>query len=192
MRRSRTLTREHIFEGRGPPRTNIARTLIDLSEELDEQSLDLAFFSALRRVRVLRPWLTTMLANISRKGHRNIGRLRALIASNDAALDSAFEVLLRRLFRRSQLPEPICQHPVYEGRRLIARLDFAWPDHPRPVAVLAHGLRWHGNTARWKYDLWQVSALSRLGWHVEQCVFDVLEQPDELIANLRSVLTRIL
>ncbi|MFT3842446.1 MAG: type IV toxin-antitoxin system AbiEi family antitoxin domain-containing protein [Myxococcaceae bacterium] len=188
VRRSRTLAPDHIYDAKGPPRTNVARTLIDLSEILGPDELELAFDSALRRVRVFRPWITTLLAGLPTRGHRNIKRLLELVRSDEPALESAFEVQLRQLMRRSGIPTPTCQYRVREQGRIIARLDFAWPQLTRPVALLAHGFRWHGKRKRWKYDLQQVSALNRLGWCVIQCTTEALADSSELLADLRAVL----
>ncbi len=190
VRRSRTLLPAHLSKRTGPPRTHLARTLLDLSEVLDAVSLELAFDSALRSQADLRHWLNRLLKPLSTRGHPGIANLRALLAEKSTAVDSALEVRLRRLLKTARLPAPRTGVDVVDGGMHVAKLDFAWPGNRPRVALMAHGARWHGNTRRWKRDLAQTSQLSALGWRVVQCSMEDVEQrPDELLRTLRRALS---
>ncbi len=189
VRRSRTLLPTHVTMRSGIPRTNLARTVLDLSEVLDADALELAFDSALRMQADLRSWLKRLLRPLPRRGHLGIGRLAALLDETGLAVDSALEVKLRRLLRQAKLPTPQAGVDVVEDGEHVARLDFAWPGNRPRVALMAHGARWHANTRRWKRDLTQASQLTGLGWRVVQCSADDVERrPEALVENLRRAL----
>ncbi len=189
VRRSRTLVPAHAAKRPGIPRTNLARTLLDLSEVLGPLELELAFDSALRQQADLRAWLNRLLRPLSARGHQGIGNLKELLSEPTPAADSALEVKLRRLLKAAKLPAPRTGVDVIDGGVHVAKLDFAWPDNRPRVALMAHGARWHGNTRRWQRDLQQVSQLAGLGWRVVQCSLEDLQQrPEELLLNLRRAL----
>jgi hypothetical protein len=189
VHRSRTLLPSHAAKRPGIPRTNLARTIIDLSEVLDAKAMDLAFDSALRQQPDLRSWVLRMLKNWPRRGHQGIAGLRALLAERDAALDSALEVKVRRLIRSAGLPTPRAGVDVVHDGHHIAKLDFAWPNNRPRVALMAHGAKFHGNTPRWIRDLEQASELSGLNWRVLQTTWDEVEhRPERLVITLRRAL----
>ncbi len=185
VHRSRTLDARHAAKRAGVPRTNLARTIIDLAEVLEPEAMELVFDSALRQAPDLRSWVQRVMKGWPRNGHAGLATLDALLAERGAALDSALEVKVRRLLRSAGLPSPTAGVEVVDGARFIARLDFAWPKNRPRVALLAHGAKFHGNTQRWRRDLEQVSALSGLNWRVVQTTAEeVACRPDQLVLNL--------
>jgi very-short-patch-repair endonuclease len=97
------------------------------------------------------------------------------------------EARLWKLLRRSRLPRPILQYEVRDGRRLVARVDFAWPD--RAVAVEADGYRFHGDVAAWGRDLRRRNELTGRGWRVVHVTWaDVTRRPDEVLAVIGRAL----
>ncbi len=64
---------------------------------------------------------------------------------------------------RAELPIPVGQYEVWDGRRFVARLDLAWPEWK--VAVEYDG--WdHTLEDRRGRDVERIDALRRLGWVV--------------------------
>ncbi len=189
VRRSRSLLPSHAAKRAGVPRTNLARTVIDLAEVLDPPGLELAFDAALRQQPDLRHWVQRLVRSMGASGRRGMGNLKPLLGERSVALDSALEVKVRRLIRAARLPAPRAGVDVVEGGLHVARLDFAWPENRPRVALMAHGARWHGNTRRWQRDLAQASQLAGLGWRVVQCsAADIDERPDEVVRNLKRAL----
>jgi hypothetical protein len=189
VHRSRTLHSSHAAKRAGLPRTNLARTIIDLSEVLEPKALELAFDSALRQQADLRIWVLRVLKGWPRRGHHGIATLRALLAERSAALDSALEVKVRRLIRSAGLPAPRAGVEVVDGGQHIAKLDFAWPTNTPRVALMAHGAKFHVNTSRWRRDLEQSSELSGLNWRVVQTTAEEIDRrPERLLLTLRRAL----
>ncbi len=186
---SRSLLDSHRYRGSGIPRTHLPRTLLDLSEVLGAEDLAQAVASAIRRSPYVLPWLRRMLDELSTRGHRHVNTLRDLISGEYRSVDSAFEVRLRRWMRGVGLPLPVTGYKVHDGKRIFAKLDFAWPDNYPRVALMAQSIRWHGNTTRWKIDMTQSTQLSALGWRVLQCsVDDIRHNADWLLRSLRRAL----
>jgi hypothetical protein len=77
---------------------------------------------------------------------RGSGSRRARAAAHlaDGLAASPPETRLRLLISRSGLPDPVAQFDVRDGRRVVARVDFAWPE--RRVALEYDGL-WHAEDA---------------------------------------------
>jgi hypothetical protein len=187
VRRSRSLRPDHIFKGDGIPRTNLARTLIDLADVLGPKPFGEAFDSALRNVSDLRQWVGRLLADMPR-GRRHPGRglLDRLVSSNERAVDSALEVKLRSLLREHGFASPITGYETADDNGYMVKLDFAWPLHKPRIALMAHGYGVHSKRPKWNRDLDQSSGLSVLGWIVIQCSYDdVVNHPDKLVARLR-------
>jgi very-short-patch-repair endonuclease len=61
-------------------------------------------------------------------------------------------------------PSPVAQYEVRDGTRLVARVDFAYPE--ARLAIEADGYRFHGTHRQWKKDLKRRTILAGLGWRV--------------------------
>jgi very-short-patch-repair endonuclease/predicted transcriptional regulator of viral defense system len=166
------------------PVTTPARTLIDLaavvSKEVVEEALDDALRRGLTSISRLR-W------RVTEAGRRpGVVVIRALI---DARMDasetpqSVLETRLMRLIKRARLPAPTCQHEVRERGRLLAVVDFAYPQCR--VAIEADGYRWHSGRARWERDLARRNRLTSQGWRVIHVTPNDLEHhPQEITRTI--------
>jgi very-short-patch-repair endonuclease len=80
----------------------------------------------------------------------------------------------------------VAQHRVRDDAgRVLARVDFAWPD--RRVAVEYEG-RWHGEPQQVARDRARLNRLTAAGWRVVFVTAEDLREPDRLIARLSAVL----
>jgi very-short-patch-repair endonuclease len=59
---------------------------------------------------------------------------------------------------------PIPQYGIRERGRLLARVDFAYPDIR--LAIEVDGYRWHSGRAGWEHDLERRNKLTAIGWRV--------------------------
>jgi hypothetical protein len=177
VHRSRTLTDAHLAKPQGIPRTTLLRTLIDLAEVLTEEDYEDAYDSAVRKDMELPGELKQMLARFPGYGHKGIATLKSLLDEGLRAVDSALEVKVRRLIRKSKLPAPVEGHQVFDGNIIIGKLDFAWPDNKPRVAVMAQGAKYHQKTKRWNTDNDQSGDLSSMGWRVLPCSMRHVNDP---------------
>jgi hypothetical protein len=133
---------------RGLPVMTMPRTVIDLASLLEEEPLDIALDSAIRRG-MWRGTFVDRFAEFSDSRRRGIGMLGRLIAERETEQGlpgSAFERRLLRLLRKQGLPMPVCQY-VFETQSVHARIDFAYPE--LGIALEADGYRWHdGRSSR--------------------------------------------
>ncbi|MFT3836075.1 MAG: type IV toxin-antitoxin system AbiEi family antitoxin domain-containing protein [Myxococcaceae bacterium] len=190
VRRSRTLVDKHIKNPGGVPRTNLARTLIDLAGVLDEEDLALAYDSACRQRDGFRLWLRDVLAKMPRKGVKGRAALMNLIDENATVVESALEVKFRRLAKRAGLPAAIPQYDIFDDEEFITRVDFAWPDNDPPVALLGHGKAFHHDTPQWNLDNAHVRKLNAIGWRTAPCSYeDIVEHGEDLVGDIRRMLS---
>lgn len=173
----------------GIPVTTPERTVIDLAGSVSAEQLEIAFESA-RRER----WLTVTsveraLARVEtrgRDGSRVLQQLLATLASEPPA-ESALEVMTARVLRASGLPKPQRQVEVVAGGASY-RLDFAWPR--ALVALECDGRTWH--EAAFERDRRRWSAIqASTGYRIVLATWlSITEQPDQIVAELRQMLSK--
>jgi len=173
------------------PVTKPARTLLDLAtvepEEVIERSLD----DALRRRLVSLPFLERWLADPRRKRHRGARVLQRLVdaRATRGVTESPVETKLLQLIRARGLPLPMLQYMVSDGGRVVARLDFAYPD--RRVAIEVDGFRHHDTRATFDEERARANDIEALGWRLLRVTAAHVERdPDAVIAWIERVLER--
>ena len=174
------------------PVTTATRTLIDLAGVVSVEVLEEALDDALRRRLTSLPRLRWRLAELARAGRPGVIPLRALLAARGGAStvpESVLETRLLRVLRRAGLPIPACQYPVRDRGRIVAVVDFAYPDIC--LAIEVDGYRWHSGRARWERDLGRRNVLTGLGWRVIHVTStDLQRRPDEMIGTITGALAR--
>lgn len=159
------LNARDVCERGGLPVTSLPRTMFDLAAVLDDEALELALDSALRRKPRWRQWIHD---GVLRLGPRRPGapRLMGMLQERAEVTDSPLELLVRRLVWSAGLPRPQTQLEVFEGGQFIARVDFAWPE--RGLIIQAQGYQFHHGRQRFELDAKQQSQLTSYGWRVLQ------------------------
>ncbi len=185
-----SLPPEDVTTMEGIPVTTPARTLIDLASVAERDRVEEALDDALRRRLVSIPRLRWCLDRTARSGRPGVGVTRALIEARDPAASvpqSVFETRLLRLLKDAGLPRPELQHQVRDGGRLIAVVDFAYPEVR--LAIEADGYRWHSGRARWEHDRARRNDLTLLGWRVIHVTWtDLTRRPQAVIDSIRNAL----
>ena len=189
VHRSR-LPPKDIKEHRGLPVTNGARTIIDLAGCLDEDDLAILVEEAWRRQIATPAWVAKRLGELKAKGRR-IGALAEILSDarqRKAPLESALEVRVWRLLKRSKLPRlPI---PAYEFRDDYGqpgRVDFAFPDHH--LALECDGFEHHGGREAFENDRIRTARLVALGWRVMPLTRrQIDDQPVNVVKRIREAL----
>jgi very-short-patch-repair endonuclease len=103
----------------------------------------------------------------------------------DGLAESPRETRLRLLLHRSALPSPVPQHTVRNGRRFVARVDFAWPE--LRLALEYDGV-WHGEPGQFGRDRHRLNQLTDVGWMVIFVTAADLRRPDRLLARIERAL----
>ncbi len=168
------------------PVTTPTRTLLDVAAAADARTVEEALDDALRRGLVSLKRMRWQLGQAPRNGRAGAALLRSLVETRADGLPVPQSVLETRVLRALQsvgLPDPIRQHRIRDGGRLVAVVDFAYPE--RRIAIEAEGFRWHGGRLRWTRDLARRNELTSLGWLVIHVTWsDIVEGPD---AALRAI-----
>ena len=112
-------------------------------------------------------------------------RARRAVARADGLAESPQETRLRLLIARSRLPAPVAQYAVRLDGRVIARVDFAWPE--RMVAVEYDG-PWHAAPGQFAKDRRRLNELTAAGWRVVFVTAVDLGREVELLARLEAAL----
>lgn len=166
------------------PVTTPARTLIDLASVAEREAVEEAMDDALRRGLVSIPLLRRRLDAIGRPGRPGVAMMRLLLDSRDpseAVPESVFERRLLRTLQRAGLPAPVLQHEIRIGGRLIAVIDFAYPD--ARLAIEADGYRWHSGRIRWDHDRARRNRLTLMGWRIIHITWTDLTRRPKTIIN---------
>lgn len=164
IHRSRLLTRDHVTRVGGIPVTSPTRTLLNLSAVVPPQRLEVALDDALRRglTSIVRLELEIGARAPGLAGARTLRK--TLEDYRHAPLESPLERKFLKLMRAAGLPEPEVQHEIHAHGRLIARVDFAYPELRLGIEV--DGYRWHSGRARWAKDLVRRNELTALMWRI--------------------------
>lgn len=171
------------------PLTTPTRTLIDLAAVASRDATEEALDDALRRRIVSIPRVRRRLDEIARPGRPGIRVLRALLDAreDDGVPQSVFETRLLRTLNRAALPKPVLQHPIRDGARLIAVVDFAFPS--KLIAIEAEGYRWHSGLTGWESDRARRNRITALGWRVIHVTWaELVNKPDAVIHSIRRTL----
>jgi very-short-patch-repair endonuclease len=183
------LARVDVTAVAGIPVTTVARTLIDVAATTDPDVVEEALDEALGRGLLSISRIRWRLGELGR-GRPGVGVMRALVDARDSRLptsESVLETKLLRVLRRARLPEPLPQHKICDGSRVVARVDLAYPDHR--LAIEADGFRWHSGRMRWQRDRARANDLMLLGWRVIRVTWDdITLRPDHVIASIRAAL----
>lgn len=161
-----------------------SRTAWDLAT-LNELTLAVKYVDALMHA----GWLTETdldrrLATSS--GLWGVRKARAVAQWTDARSESPAESELRMVVRQSRLPTPELQYEVRRLGRLIARVDFAWPEHRLALEYDGAG---HVDLRSMRLDRRRLNALVEAGWTVIHATAADLRRPATLIAQLRDALS---
>jgi hypothetical protein len=164
--------------------TSPARTVLDLARVLPLPAAVAAGDSALRARLVTAAVVAELAA-----GARGRGRREGLLVSGllDPACGSVLESLFRVLVLTSALPAPLTQVPIADGRDVLCRVDFCWPQER--LVVELDGFAFHSDRQAFRQDRQRMNALERLGWRVLRFTWeDVVGRPAYVLALVRQCL----
>jgi len=77
------------------------------------------------------------------------------------------------------------EHPIHDGRRVIARLDLA--DPTTRSGIECQSWRWHATPAAQAADLQRKRRVRQLGWDLSECWWTDLDRIDAVVADFLLV-----
>jgi hypothetical protein len=166
--------------------TGPLRTALDVACSCAFDAAAITLDSALRSGQVSIDELHARFHSVIRPGIRSA---RHVLSSVDAGSGSVPESEARLLFASAGLPAPTTQFVVRDGHRFIARLDFAWEE--ALLAVEIDGFAYHSASGDFQRDRSRQNIVQLQGWLVLRfTVADIRDNPDEVVAQIRSALAQ--
>ena len=101
-------------------------------------------------------------------------------------VESPKETETRLAIINDGLPEPIVQHEEYDGWRLVARVDLAYPQWK--IAIEYEGDGHRANKAQWRRDIQRQRELEDRGWIVIRLTQADLEHSSDFLARIRRAI----
>jgi hypothetical protein len=170
--------------------TNAVRTVVDLAQVLDDDTLEFVVESALRTNRRRERELLAA-TQMSRRGSRTLARVLARRGPGTPATESELETRYIQLLRRADVPPPTRQHNAFdELGRFLGRLDLCWPE--ARLWVELDGREWHDRPdALFRDRRRQNDIVAALHWLPLRFTWrDVVGRPAETAAKTETVYHR--
>ncbi|MBS1149746.1 MAG: hypothetical protein H6Q89_1444, partial [Myxococcaceae bacterium] len=160
----------------------LARTLVDLSDVVSEETLFVAFDSARRKYPSVLARLEEELS-ANGAGRRHGDRLAEMAnrAKGEQPTGSPLEAQTAfKLDKRRGMPRPKRQHHVHDDKgNFIARVDFAWVE--QRVILQCDSRQFHLTPDAFEKDLLQRRQLESHGWRVVHVTKLMLKTQDWLV-----------
>jgi hypothetical protein len=190
------LTSDYITVVDGIPCTGVHRTLVDLGAvepmAAVKDALERVLQANLCTVRAVE-WT---LARLSERGRTGCGVIRLVLTERELEARSPHRGLLEPryagLSKRFSLPEYAYQHRVFDEQgRLVAQIDFAYPD--LKVGIEVDGFETHGTPSAMRKDFERDDMLELdHGWRIIHFTWhQVLRRPDYVARRVRQVLAAV-
>lgn len=190
LHRSADAAGAQVVRRRAVPVTSPLRMLVDLGAVVGARAVEDVLDRALERRLVTVAGVERSLSELGGRGRAGAGVLRGVLerrALGSDRPDSLLEPRMARLIRDAGLPSAVFQHEVRSAGRLIARVDFAYPDVR--LAVEVDGWGSHSSPRAFQSDLTRQNALVALGWTVLRFTWrDVVRCPATVGTDIRRVL----
>ncbi len=145
--------------------TTPARTLFDLGGVCRTGLVELALENALRRGLASEAELIAVVRRLSRSGRPGGPVLRQLLldrAPGQRPTESEMETLLFRAIKARGLPKPVPQYEVWQGAKLVGRVDAAYPDER--IAIEYDSDEFHTGRTATKHDRARRHELIAASW----------------------------
>jgi hypothetical protein len=178
--RSQCLDRTDASRCRGVPITSIARTLVDIAADLDEDELARACHQAGVRYHTTPAAVEAVLAR--RPNSPGASKLRRIMRGDVHVTLSKLESRFLALLPAAGLPLPITNRDA-SGRRV----DCRWPELHLTVELDSY--RYHSSRHAWEQDRRREREAYARGDDFRRYTRDdVFERPDEMLTELRALL----
>jgi hypothetical protein len=180
--RTATMTGEVVTDG-ALSWTDRTRTALDL---IRRGSLDDAVVLLDRLVQFRVAFLDDVRRSAARLPRcRGSAQARRVATLADGLAESPQETRVRLLIHCAGLPTPMAQYEVRQDGRLVARVDFGYPE--QRLAIEYDGA-WHGERDQFTKDRARLNRLLAAGWRVLFITAADLRDPEALVARIAAAL----
>lgn len=167
VHQSSDLERRDTTRRAGLPVTNPARTLVDLGQVAEVDTVEVAVDDALRRGLTTLDHIVGVHERVGRRGRAGTASIATLLDERSELLgttDSILETRLLRVLLDAGLPHPVPQFEVVAEGGRVGRFDFAYPE--AMVLIEVDSERWHLGRQRFVHDRTRRDRAEAVGWRV--------------------------
>lgn len=136
------------------------------------------------------PKLQLLLDRSVGKGKPGVGALRRLVGDTQAPreiTETRLEKRLLKLMSDAGLPLPSLQYKIWDGRRVVARFDFAY--FSDKLAIEGDSFSFHSGPEDFQRDRDRSNILTLLGWRILRVTWDdLVNRPGKVIEAIRAAL----
>lgn len=186
-----TVPTQHVRRVHGIPTTDPTRTLCDMGAVAPVERVEAALDASLAKGLTSHAYLMRRLEQYGGKGVRGTRTLRRILDSRDPSnlpTESELESRFVSLLRRSRLPLPLQQRPIYKDGSFVGRVDFVYPQHD--LIVEADSVTWHFSRRAWEDDLERRNRLTLGGWRILHITwFQITSAPKATARRVRGALS---
>lgn len=192
VHRTNDLADFEVVEREGVRCTDPTRTLVDLGGVIDDDALERALESALRRGLTSVPRLQWRLGQLSRPGRPGPASLRRVLGRRPAGsppTESELETRFVQVLRAAGIRQPVRQHRVMLPDGGSVRLDFAYPD--KVLFIETDGYDPHRGRKAFVRDRRRENQVVLLGWKPLRFTWpDVADRPEGVAAEVAVALAQ--
>ena len=171
----------------GIPVTTPARTLVDCGAVWPARQLQEALDFAVREGLCSLARVIWRVSQVRRRGRNGISTIVEVLLTADGRVRSVLERRFLRVMHRFDLPGGRRQYEVHDRGRLVAKIDFAFPELKVAIEVTGHGT--HSTRAQRRRDNRRRNELELLGWRVFEFTYEqVCFEPAYVAATVRQAL----
>jgi very-short-patch-repair endonuclease len=174
----------------GIPTTSISRTLMDLASVSPVKLVEDAVDDIMRRRLLTLSELREVLRRCQKERRNGTRLLRRVLEMTDVRVigtHSVFESRLLRLLLKGHLPRPVPQYRIKRDGKLVAQVDFAYPD--AKVLIEAESHRWHSGPRAMDRDISRYDELRAMGWIVILVTWrQLMNEPHKVIEKVRDAI----
>jgi hypothetical protein len=191
IHRSTDLIPEDIKELDGIPTSTVARCLVDIGIPWGEGMAGRCLDEAVRLRLTSEKAVASVLHRVARRGRNGVGPMRVVLSDRlgwSSITESQLEAEFLRIMHAAGIELPVSQvRIVKRGGRLIARVDFVYPE--LRLVIELDGERYHSDRDTFRKDRRKQNDLILQGYRVLRfTAWDVFAAPEYVVASVTAAI----
>lgn len=186
VRRCHDLASWHTVVDTGIPTTTVARTIVDLAQDLSRQHVAMVLDSAIADRKTTITEVDAVLRFVARRGKPGVRAMRSILEArrDEPVQASVLEQIALRTLRSAGIEGLRVEFPIpWSPHR---RFDVAFPDEQ--VAVEWDSRRWHTQLDSFEADRRRDRECAAHGWVMLRFTWnDVHDRPDDVTTIIQDV-----
>jgi len=192
IHRSTDLIPDDMTDVDGIPASTVARSLVDIGIPWGEGMAGRCLDEAVRKGLTTERAVASVLHRVARRGRNGVGPMRIVLSDRlgwSSITESQLESEFLRIMQAAGIELPVSQvRIVKRGGRLIARVDFVYPEIR--LVIELDGERYHTDRDTFRRDRRKQNDLTLEGYRVLRfTAWDVFAAPEYVVAAVVAALS---